>query len=177
MGFACHTSGMATSTHAARTQAPGEAITVEPANPAMEPGAGLLASMEEEVEALYADRTGSIHLDSATSAAEMSPPAGAFLVARAGAEPIGCGGLKRLDDETCEIKRMYLVPGWRGKGLSRALLDALEDCARELDYVRVRLDTGDRQPAARALYDDAGYRPIPDYNGNRLARLWFEREL
>ena len=54
---------------------------------------------------------------------------------------------------------------------------ALEARARELGYIRARLDTGDRQPAAARLYDDVGYRRIADYNGNRLARLWFEREL
>jgi GNAT superfamily N-acetyltransferase len=57
------------------------------------------------------------------------------------------------------------------------LLDALEEHARELGYARTRLDTGDRQHAAAALYEGAGYRRIPDYNRNRLARLWFEREL
>jgi GNAT superfamily N-acetyltransferase len=164
----------------ART-APGPAaersVTVEPADPAGQPGAGLLAAMEAEVEALYADRTGSMRVDSAAPAAEMRPPAGAFVLMRIAGEPVACGGLKRLDDNTAEIKRMYVVPRVRGQGLSRLLLEDLEERARELGYSRARLDTGDRQPAAAALYDDAGYRRIPDYNGNRLARLWFEREL
>jgi GNAT superfamily N-acetyltransferase len=177
MGLRWHTSHMATSTQAVRMQAQGEAITVEPADPAIEPGTGLLASMEAEVEALYADRTGSIHTDSATSAKEMSPPGGGFLLMRIDGDAIGCGGLKRLDDETCEIKRMYVAPEWRGRGLSGVLLGALEQHGRELGYARVRLDTGDRQHAAASLYERAGYRRIPDYNGNRLARLWFEREL
>ena len=159
----------------ART-APGP-LTVEPADPEGEAGAGLLAAMEAEVEALYADRTGSMRVDSAAPAAEMRSPAGAFVLMRVAGEPVACGGLKRLDDETAEIKRMYIVPGFRGQGLSRVLLDALEERARELGYVRVRLDTGDRQPAAAALYGAAGYRRIPDYNGNRLARFWFERKL
>jgi GNAT superfamily N-acetyltransferase len=164
----------------ART-APGSAaeaaVTIEPADPAAEPGAGLLAAMEAEIEALYSDRTGSMHIDSAAPAAEMSPPAGAFVLIRVAGQPVACGGVKRLDADTGEIKRMYVVPQFRGQGLSRVLLGALEEHARELGYARVRLDTGDRQPAAAALYDDAGYRRIPDYNGNRLARFWFEREL
>jgi GNAT superfamily N-acetyltransferase len=153
------------------------ALTIEPADPADEPAAGLLAAMEAEVEALYADRTGTMGVDSAAPAAEMRPPAGGFVLMRIAGEPVACGGLKRFDDETAEIKRMYVAPRFRGQGLSRLLLEALEARARELGYVRARLDTGDRQPAAAALYDDVGYRRIPDYNGNRLARFWFEREL
>lgn len=177
MGAHWHTSPMATSTKALRLQASSEAVTVELADPATEPGAGLLASMEAEIDALYEDRTGSIHTDSATSAREMSPPGGGFLLMRIDGDAVGCGGLKRLDDDTCEIKRMYVAPEWRGRGLSGVLLDALEEHARGLGYARVRLDTGDRQHAAAALYERAGYRRIADYNGNRLARLWFEREL
>jgi GNAT superfamily N-acetyltransferase len=145
-----------------------------------DPGSGegerLLRAMTDEIDDLYNDRDGSIHQVSA-SIADMSPPTGAFLLVRADGANIGCGGLKRLDDETCEIKRMYLEPAWRGRGLSRRLLAALEDRARELGYRRARLDTGDRQPSAKRLYEGAGYRHIDDYNDNRVARYWFEREL
>jgi GNAT superfamily N-acetyltransferase len=154
----------------------GDRIAFEDADPAVAPGSLLLRAMEDEIESAYRDREGSIHAISA-SAAEMSPPDGAFVVVRAGAEAIGCGGLKRLDDETCEIKRMYLEPAWRGRGISAPLLGAIEARARRLRYRRARLDTGDRQAAARRLYASAGYREIPDYNGNPLARLWYEREL
>jgi GNAT superfamily N-acetyltransferase len=58
-----------------------------------------------------------------------------------------------------------------------ALLVALEDAARELGYARVRLDTGPKQPHAERLYRRAGYREIPDYNGNVVARHWFEKGL
>ncbi len=129
-----------------------------------------------EASRLYHDRDGSIHTVSA-SAEELRQPTGAFIVARAGGRAIGCGGFKRLDDRTCEIKRMYLEPAWRGRGLARELLEAIEDAARTAGYSMARLDTGDRQPAAERLYDSAGYRRIPDYNSNPLARLWFERRL
>ena len=59
----------------------------------------------------------------------------------------------------------------------RALLEALEQRARELGYAIARLDTGDRQPAARRLYEGAGYRRIPAYNDNDLATYWYEKEL
>lgn len=108
---------------------------------------------------------------------EMSPPSGAFVVVYEDGRPVAGGGVKRLDDETAEIKRMYVVPEARSRGHARRLLYALEDAARELGYVRVRLDTGPKQPHARALYESEGYREIPDYNGNPYASYWAEKEL
>ena len=72
---------------------------------------------------------------------------------------------------------MYVVPEARSRGHARRLLYALEDAARELGYVRVRLDTGPLQPHARALYESEGYREIPDYNDNPYASFWGEKEL
>ena len=107
----------------------------------------------------------------------MRPPGGAFVLVFSEGAAVGCGGLKRLDPETAEIKRMYLRPEVRGRGLSAALLGALEHNAVELGYARVRLDTGDRQAAAKHLYESRGYREIPDYNGNPYAAHWFEKDL
>lgn len=132
--------------------------------------------MEDEIEELYADRPGSIHSVSA-SAAEMGSPGGDFLLVTWEGRTVGCGGIKRIDPRTCEIKRMYLLPEVRGRGLSAVLLEALELRARELGYERVRLDTGDRQPAAKRLYERGGYREIDDYNGNTAASFWFEKQL
>jgi len=132
--------------------------------------------MEEEIEALYADRPGSIHAVSA-SPSEMSPPGGGFVLVDVDGRAAGCGGLKGLDGETCEIKRMYLGPEARGRGLGSLLVGALEERGRALGYSRARLDTGDRQPAAIRLYKGAGYHSIPDYNGNTAATLWFEKDL
>ena len=87
------------------------------------------------------------------------------------------GVVKRLDDETAEIKRMYVAPEGRSRGIARALLYALEAAARELGYRRVRLDTGADQPHAKALYLSVGYTEIPDYNGNPFASFWAEKEL
>jgi GNAT superfamily N-acetyltransferase len=109
--------------------------------------------------------------------AEVAPPVGAWVVAYLGEQPVGCGGVKRLDDETAEIKRVYLHPSARGRGLGRRLLEQLEWHARELGYVRLRLDTGDLQPEALGLFRSAGYEEIPDYNGNPFARYWMEKAL
>ena len=88
-----------------------------------------------------------------------------------------CGGVKRLDDERCEIKKMYVVPPMRGRGVARALLHELEDVARRLGYVIARLDTGPRQGNAEGLYRDEGYGPVPDFNGNPVAVFWGEKAL
>jgi GNAT superfamily N-acetyltransferase len=111
------------------------------------------------------------------TADEMAPPAGAFLLVALDGNPVACGGVKRLDPETAEIKRMFVAPAARGRGVARRLLAALEAAARELGYATVRLDTGAAQPDARHVYATSGYRPIPDYNGNPYAAFWFEKAL
>jgi GNAT superfamily N-acetyltransferase len=84
---------------------------------------------------------------------------------------VACGGVCRYDAETGEIRRMYVVPGRRGGGLSRRMLGALEDAARELGYARVRLETGVRQYEALGLYRSSGFQEIPRYGS------YFEDEL
>jgi GNAT superfamily N-acetyltransferase len=76
---------------------------------------------------------------------------------------VACGGLCRYDAETGEIRRMYVVPEHRGRGLSRQLLGALEGEASGLGYERVRLETGVRQHEAIGLYRSAGFEPIERY--------------
>ncbi len=108
---------------------------------------------------------------------EFACPHGAFLVGFEDGRPICCGGVKRLEPGIAEIKRMYVVPEARGRGVGRELLVALEDAARDLGYERARLDTGPKQPAAEHLYRSAGYEEIPDYNGYAFAAVWFEKRL
>lgn len=108
---------------------------------------------------------------------DFSPPAGAFVVVFDGERPIAGGGVKRLDGEACEIKRMYVVPDARDRGVGRRLLGALEAQARELGYRLARLDTGQHQPRAQRMYERAGYRPIGNFNDNPLASFWGEKAL
>jgi GNAT superfamily N-acetyltransferase len=93
------------------------------------------------------------------------PPDGHFVVAWQDGVPVGCGGLARSEeaDGEGEIRRMYVVPEARGRGISKAVLAALEDAARTLGYTAIRLETGDAQPEACALYAGAGYAEIPPY--------------
>jgi GNAT superfamily N-acetyltransferase len=139
------------------------------------PGSDLLAAMIDELVPLY----GRIDVPGAPSAtpAEMSPPTGAFLVGFDGERAVCCGGLKRLAGGGCEIKRMYVVPAARGRGVAVLLLEALEDAALRLGYRIARLDTGAAQPHAQRLYEAAGYRTIASFNGNPFASFWGEKEL
>jgi len=104
---------------------------------------------------------------------------GTFLAARIDGRPVGCGGIARFDDTRGELKRMYVEPGSRGHGLGRRILDALEQEARELGYVAVVLETGDKQPEALGLYVSSGYERIPCYEpyASRELSLCFEKQL
>jgi GNAT superfamily N-acetyltransferase len=139
------------------------------------PGSDLLEAMVSELVPLY----GRIDVPGAPSATpqDFSPPGGAFLVLVDGGRPLACGGVKRLDDETCEIKRMYVVPEARGQGVAGVLLRALEDEGRRLGYAVARLDTGPHQPHAQRLYERAGYRSIANFNANSFASFWGEKRL
>jgi putative acetyltransferase len=86
-----------------------------------------------------------------------------FVVVCVDGEPVGCGGIQLLDDQTAEVKRMYVRPEHRGNGLARRMLAALEDLAVGAHYPLIRLETGTPQPEAIGLYEAAGYRAIPAY--------------
>jgi len=90
-------------------------------------------------------------------------PRSCFLILHWNGEPAGCGGLKELDPDTGEVKRMYVRRAARGHGLGRMLLLELEARARDFGYRRLKLETGAPQPEAIQLYKSAGYREIPGY--------------
>jgi len=109
---------------------------------------------------------------------EMSPPRGIFLVVRDDdGTAVGCGGIKLLDADTAEIKRMWLHSSTRGRGLGALLLDALEGAARELGATGGVLDTNATLEAALALYRLHGWREVAAYNDNPYATHWFAKEL
>ncbi len=95
---------------------------------------------------------------------EMGPPDGAFLVGYEDGRAVAIGGLRSLGDGICEIKRTYVVPDARSRGVGRALLVALEDAGRRIGYTEVRLDAGEAQKHSRVLFAHTGYREIPKYN-------------
>ncbi|MGI5236522.1 GNAT family N-acetyltransferase [Dactylosporangium sp. CA-139066] len=90
-------------------------------------------------------------------------PLARFVLATVDGVAAGCGAIQSLDDQTVEIKRMYVRPAYRGNGIARRVLAALEDLAAGSHYPLIRLETGSRQPESIRLYESAGYRPIPPY--------------
>jgi len=78
-------------------------------------------------------------------------------------EPVGCGSIKAFDDESVEIKRMYVSNLQRRKGVAQEILAELEQWAAELGFERCVLETGTKQPEAIALYQKLGYSIIPNY--------------
>jgi GNAT superfamily N-acetyltransferase len=105
--------------------------------------------------------------------AEFAPPQGIFVVGRDAGRPVACGGVRLVGPQVGELKRMYVVPAARRRGIARALLDHLEREARTLGATHLRLETGLHQPEAIALYASAGYaeaEPFGHYAGAPLAR-------
>lgn len=76
---------------------------------------------------------------------------------------VGCGAIRHFDESTIEIKRMYVSPESRGKGIATQVLLTLEDWARTLGYTHAVLETGNKYPEAIALYAKNGYKRIPNY--------------
>lgn len=80
-----------------------------------------------------------------------------------GDSPIGCVGFKRYDNESAEVKRVFIKNGYRGKGISRRLMNFLEDKAKEKGYRSLILETGEPLIEAMGLYSSIGYKVIPNY--------------
>ncbi|QHT67046.1 GNAT family N-acetyltransferase [Rhodocytophaga rosea] len=85
------------------------------------------------------------------------------VVAYEGDKPMGCGAIKEFATDVMEVKRMYVSPEARNKGIATLILTELEKWAAELSYTKCVLETGKRQPEAIALYEKNGYRQIPNY--------------
>jgi GNAT superfamily N-acetyltransferase len=139
------------------------------------PASELMAEMRVELNDVY--ETFSRLDNPPLSPDELRPPGGAYVVGFMGDDAVAGGGLRRLTDEVAEIKRMYVRPAARSRGVARALLAALEDAAVSLGYTAARLDTGPRQMHGLALYRSAGYVDVEPYNDNPFACFWGEKRL
>jgi GNAT superfamily N-acetyltransferase len=140
-------------------------------DPALPPVSDLVAAVLAEYDEVAgrALRGGPL-----TTIEDFSPPDGAYIVGFLDGTPACGGGIRALGRSVAEVKRMYVAPAFRGRGLAQALLAALENAARDLGHRAVRLDS---QAATWAMYRAAGYRQITDYNHNPHADFWGEKLL
>jgi GNAT superfamily N-acetyltransferase len=133
-------------------------------------GSAAGAALTDRVQLEYVARFGGPD-STPVDPGEFAPPGGGFLVGYLGGVPVAMGGVRAHEPGAVEIKRMYVVPEVRGQGLSRVMLAALEDLARELGAGRVVLETGEKLPEAMRLYETSGYQRITGFGYYACAPL------
>jgi len=143
-----------------------EIVTIARTELAADASRALITALNAELSAMYSE-PGANHFG--LDPAEVSGKRGAFLIVSLDSTPVGCGAVRLIDAETGELKRMYMAPSARGKGLSKQLVTALETEAKALGAKRLILETGIRQLAALGLYRGMGFQPIPLYGEYRLS--------
>jgi ribosomal protein S18 acetylase RimI-like enzyme len=110
---------------------------------------------------------------------DYAPPKGRLLLATSNGQPAGCVALHKLTPDICEMKRLYVRPQFRGKGLGRELAEKIITEARQLGYKKLRLDTVEPvMKTAVTMYRQLGFREIPPYRPNPIdGALYMELEL
>jgi putative acetyltransferase len=152
-------------------------VTIAPADPFAPESLQLAAALWAELGLLYPEMT-----------APPFPPRdivgerAVFMVASLGGKAIGCGAIRPFPEgiwEVAEVRRIYVAPEARGRGVAAAILRALEDWAETRGYAMTRLETGARQPIAIRLYERFGYRRIASYGHHAADPLavCFEKSL
>lgn len=116
----------------------------------------------ERVQLEYVARYGGRD-EAVVDPAEFLPPQGLFLAAEVAGEPVGSGAWRALGEGLAEIKRVYVAPAFRRRGLAQLIVDALERSAAQAGHRSVVLNTGGRQPEALGLYAQLGYAPVAGY--------------
>lgn len=124
---------------------------------------------------------GTVYTPTFPDRAAFTEPAGVFLLAQDGDDPIGCGGIRSVADGATgrryEVKHLFVSPRARGKGAGSALLDGLEQRARAWGAAELVLDTHHSLLPAAALYARAGFEPTEPYNDNPNATVWLSKLL
>jgi GNAT superfamily N-acetyltransferase len=118
----------------------------------------LIEQVQQEYVRRYGGRDAAV-----VDPAEFLPPRGLFLVAEVDGVAAGCGAWRALPSGQAEIKRVYVEPAFRRRGIAQLVVAALEDGAAAAGHAEIVLNSGREQPEALALYEDLGYRPVPGY--------------
>jgi GNAT superfamily N-acetyltransferase len=118
----------------------------------------LVEQVQQEYVARYGGRD-----EAVVDPAEFLPPQGLFLAAEVDGEPVGSGAWRAMGAGVAEIKRLYVAPGYRRRGLGQLIVDALERTSAQAGYRSVVLNSGARQPEALRLYEQLGYGPVTPY--------------
>src|SRR5438094_945116 len=116
-------------------------VEIQSADPRSADAAALIAALSEELSRRYDfidDGSGRFRAE------DVLIPGSGFVIARVEGRAVGCGAFRPLEGDVCEIKRMYVLPEHRCRGVARAILAALERLARDAGYSIARLETGDR---------------------------------
>lgn len=105
-------------------------------------------------------------------------PTGSLILLKNETGYFACAGIRKIDSQVCELKRMYIHPSQRGKGLSKVMLEKLFAIAKSLGYTKMQLDTLPRLKAAIHLYESNGFKEISAYYHNPIEGVqYFEKEL
>jgi len=133
--------------------------TIEAVDPRDSVAMTLIDALTQELARMYHDEDGSGNF----APADVLVARSAFLVGSLAGRPVACGAYRPMSPDVAEIKRMYVEPDYRGRGLGRRILQELETRARRDGYSWARLETGTLQPEAIRLYERAGYYRIDCY--------------
>src|SRR2546426_3834378 len=139
--------------------------------------ARLIAALNAELQATFPE-PGATHFS--LTGEQVATGDGAFVIAYLDDVAVGCGAVRRLDEATAELKRKYVGPSVRGRGIGRALVEALEREARLVGSTRGVLETGTRLAPAIKLYEAMGYARIPllgEYLSSPNTSLCFGKSL
>jgi GNAT superfamily N-acetyltransferase len=148
-------------------------MKIETVSPATEMGSALISELDRDLESRYPGSP--CH---GIDVLNFERAGGYFVVAREGDILLGCGAFRPLGESCAEIKRMFVRPAARRKGVGRAILRHLEEEIRRRKFRSIVLETGIGQPEAISLYESEGYFPIPaflDYVGNSVSCCYAKR--
>lgn len=158
-----------------------EGLVVEVAAPGSDDARGVLRAYTDEVASRFYGRPATTaEVDAALEAHpsdDLAPPRGLLLLARSPTAVLGCAGLRLLPGAIGEVKRVYVTPTARGRGLGRHLVGDVEQQARRHAVTLLRLDTRADLVVVRGLYAALGYQEVPAFDGGPYAEHWFAKTL